>query len=754
MKKLSLYFKLLLFLVLTSAVSKAQTQLTNLPALYITTNEAAPITSKETWVPGNLTIAAPNETIGAYNGAIEIRGRGNSTWGMEKKPYRIRLASKYNLLGMPAKERNWVLLANYADKTLMRNALAFEISKFLGLPYSAPYRFVDVYLNDEYIGNYLLTDHIQVAEKRVEIETQKNTDTEEPAITGGYLVEADGFADAEVSKFITSRGMKFTIKSPDEETINSQQTNYITNFFQSVEDKLFASDFQDPQNGYMSNMDQTSLVNWYLACEITGNSDSFWSTYMFKKKNDDKIYFGPLWDFDVAFNNDLRLGDTTYKRMSRNGHSQANRIWIERMLLDENFRAALSKRWKELKSAGLVTHLNSLISNMKTTLDQSQAKNFERWPVLDTRVYQEFKATGTYDEHVEFMRSTVRKRMAWLELQLTGEFGRDTYYKIINKHSGKAMVPSTDSQLLVQQTFQPENNSHHWALKTTEINGIKYYTLTNRATNTKIMSPDNTSQSQLTLSSDTQNSKQEWSLYQSSDNIHFGFVNRESTMAIANYLGLDVEDNKVSQDRASVSNNPNQLWLIEATDVNQNALPIYTSGFQATAQENVINLSWQVYDNKNGDYFEIQRFTDSNFKSPEVIGQVPLTDAGIGKYAFTDKDPKPGINYYRLKQIDQDGSFTYSRIVSAKNLSISELALWPVPTMNTANISFFSAISGNGSMDIYNIAGIKLRSLPLKIENGLNKYKLDIHDLLQGLHMMRITYAEDAFTLKLMKINN
>ena len=366
-------------LLLISYETKAQltTQLTNLPTLYITTSEEKPIVSKDEYLPGTLTIAAPTGTVGAYSGPIEIRGRGNSTWQMEKKPYRIKLPEKYRMLDMPANAKNWVLLANYADKTLMRNALAFEISKMVGLPYSLPYRFVDVYLNNEYIGNYTLTDNVEVGKGRVDIDEQKVTDITEPKLTGGYLLEADGFADLEISKFNTDRGMKFTIHSPKDDEIVPEQYNYIKTFFQGIENKLFASDFQDPLTGYMTNVDQASLVNWYLACEITGNSDAFWSTYMFKKRSDPKIYFGPLWDYDIAFNNDDRLGDATYKRMSDNGHFKEYRVWIERMLLDPNFKAALSTRWKELKAAGLSTKINSLITSMKATLDLSQEKNYE-----------------------------------------------------------------------------------------------------------------------------------------------------------------------------------------------------------------------------------------------------------------------------------------------------------------------------------------------------------------------------------------
>ena len=753
MKNFSKFIFAAIFLVISFEIqAQLTTQLTNLPTLYITTNGSLPIVSKDDYLPGTLTIAAPTGTAGAYSGPIEIRGRGNSTWSMDKKPFRIKLPEKFKMLDMPASAKNWVLLANYADKTLMRNALAFEVSKMVGLPYSLPYRFVDVYLNDEYIGNYTLTDNVEVGKGRVDIDEQKVTDITEPKVTGGYLLEADGFADQEISKFYTTQGMKFTIHSPKDDEIVPEQYNYIKAFFQGAEDKLFAADYQDPLTGYLANMDQVSLVNWYLACEITGNSDAFWSTYMFKKRNDPKIYFGPLWDYDIAFNNDERLGDATYKRMSDNGHFVEYRVWIKRLLLDPNFKAALAHRWKELKAAGLITKINSLITTMKATLNESQAKNFEKWPILNTKVYLEYKSTGTYDEHVEYMRTYLQNRLAWLEMEITGELGNDTYYKIINKRSGKAAVPGANPQLLAQQTFQPANNSHHWAMKTTEIDGIKYFTLTNRATGARIMSPDN-ERSQLTLSSDAVTARQQWRLITYWDHIHYSLLNKENNLAMDNYFGLIQDGNIVSQYPYDENRGENELWRIIATDVITNPLPIYTSGFKAQALQNTIELSWQVHEQKNGSHFEIQRFTDQKLTKFEDLGTVMLTDEGIGQYKFVDKNPLPLTNYYRLKQIDMDNTFSYSRIVSAKNPAISQLSLWPVPAVKTAEISFFSSQTGTGSVEIYSTAGTKLKTIPLKVQNGQNNSSINVTGLSQGLYLMKIAYNGESATLKMLKVN-
>jgi hypothetical protein len=297
------------FLLFFSFIGFAQ-QLTDLPTFRIQTAGNVPVNSKTNYVQATLTINSSNEQESVTGLPLGIRGRGNSTWWMSKKPYRIKLDAKRNLLGLPSREKDWVLLANYADKTLIRNAVASKISELINLEYSPSFRFVDVVLNGSYIGNYMLTDQIEVGTHRAPVEKLNPTDTENPIITGGYLLEIDGFASGEPLWFQTPKGLKITIKYPDSDEINTQQKNYIKNFLLDFEAILFSANFRNEEVGYRALVDENSLINWYIACELTGNSDAFWSTYLYKKRNDNHIYFGPLWDYDIAFNNEVYLFDT------------------------------------------------------------------------------------------------------------------------------------------------------------------------------------------------------------------------------------------------------------------------------------------------------------------------------------------------------------------------------------------------------------------------------------------------------------
>ena len=160
----------------------SQTQYSNLPSVYINTENNAAVTSKVDWLPAQIQIVS-TDTIDQINVPTEIRGRGNSTWSMPKKPYRIKLDKKTNLMGMYARAKNWVFLANYADKTLMRNAVAFQIGRIAGLEFTPSTRFVDLVLNNNFLGNYMVTDQIEVHSERVAIDEQDSSQVAEPDVS-------------------------------------------------------------------------------------------------------------------------------------------------------------------------------------------------------------------------------------------------------------------------------------------------------------------------------------------------------------------------------------------------------------------------------------------------------------------------------------------------------------------------------------------------------------------------------------------
>ncbi|MFD2864099.1 CotH kinase family protein [Mucilaginibacter antarcticus] len=378
-----------------------------IPALYVNTTNGVAVTSKEVYLTGTIKTVS-NFNVSSATLAMEVKGHGNSTWGdFAKKPYKIKLDKKTSILGMPA-TKSWILLANAADKSLIRNELALALSRSIGRPHTVDSRYVELFLNGEYRGSYQLAQ--QVKEGIVGIEDQKSTSTTLPDISGGYLIEQDLFPTAEPVYFRTAKNMPFVVKYPDED-VNQQQKDYIKAHFQKIEDALFATTFTDPVNGYRKYFDVDGYVDYYLINEVIGNPDVFRSTYMYKKRNDDKVYIGPIWDFDKAANNDNRLGDQVNGLMLTSAFEP--KIWIKRMMQDPNFRQKIRSRWNELKPK--IMAVPGAIVPLAKKLAYSQVYNFTMWDILKKKSYLELQVNGSYDGEIQYLKTFMTNHITWLD---------------------------------------------------------------------------------------------------------------------------------------------------------------------------------------------------------------------------------------------------------------------------------------------------------------------------------------------------
>lgn len=383
---------------------------TGLPTVHISTDVDS-IVSKEDYVDGHITITTGllGEEI-LYEGDTQIRGRGNSTWGMPKKPYRIKLTEKAALLGMPA-DKSWALIANYGDQSLLRNDIAFELSRRLEMAYTPQQQYVEVFLNDEYQGNYTLTEHIKESKDRIQIDEDN----------GGFVLEQDGYADQEPVYFTTPREVPITVKFPDDDDITKDEFDYIKNHYTAFENRLFGEDFSDPTAGYQSYFDLSSFVNYYLVNEICGNTDMVWSMRMFKKSYDDpKLYTGPVWDFDLAFNNDVRIGEqeAVKKLMLTNAH--APRQWMDRIAQDPEFKKMVRERWNAVKETQVKT-ITTYLDEQADRLAYSQSFNFNCWDVLGQNINQSWYQGSSHQDYVRFVRDYLTERIAWLDEVFNGQ---------------------------------------------------------------------------------------------------------------------------------------------------------------------------------------------------------------------------------------------------------------------------------------------------------------------------------------------
>jgi len=397
-------------------------QVTNLPTVTIHTENSQDVVSKEVYLKGIVSFISENGNK-IYTDSTSIKGRGNASWNFPKKPYKLKLNNKVNLLGMPAKAKEWTLINNYGDKTLMRNMLAFNVSKMLNMPYTPAGNCVDVILNGEYKGTYQLCDQIEVQKNRVNITEMEPTDITLPNLSGGYLLEIDAYAYNEISWFNSTRGNPVTIHSPDDDKIVSQQTQYITNFFNTMEQEVYGRDFANDNASFRKHLDTKTFLKNFLIGEFCGNTDTYWSTYMYKQRNNDTLYTGPIWDYDLAFENDNRtypinnLTDFIYRT---NGSAAGNMCtFVDNVLASNASKRELYQLWNEVRSEKL-TQLSmlSLVDSLATLLNSSQKLNFIRWPIMNTLVHQNPVIWGSYQNEVNNVKNYISGRLTWMDTKL------------------------------------------------------------------------------------------------------------------------------------------------------------------------------------------------------------------------------------------------------------------------------------------------------------------------------------------------
>ena len=322
----------------------------DLPAIRINTTEAAPILDKVNYVTGTYALDGQGADPPA-SGSVEVRGRGNTTWDMPKRPYRLKLGAAASLLGMPS-NRHWVLLANHFDPSELRNSAAFALSEGTDLAWTPRSRYVELILNGSYEGIYQLTEHIRRDTTRVNVQNVASQTTQ-PGITGGYIFEMDFWAHQQGDPgFHINSGIGFKLDDPEPPPADApplllanyaQQRAYIQNYVQTFDNVLYSPTFADPVTGYAAYIDVDSFIDWYLVNEIAHNDDAMGTSTWFYKPRSEKVKMGPVWDFDRSMGVD---GTGAYDE-----YWVRTRIWIHRLFEDPAFVDRVKVRWSRFEAA-------------------------------------------------------------------------------------------------------------------------------------------------------------------------------------------------------------------------------------------------------------------------------------------------------------------------------------------------------------------------------------------------------------------
>ncbi|RJQ60784.1 MAG: T9SS C-terminal target domain-containing protein [Stygiobacter sp.] len=452
--------KKILFALFISAIfcSKniAQVTLTssNLPIIVINTNgqtiKDEPKITATMGVIDNSTGNRNNITdpFNNYNGKIGIEIRGHSSQLFPKKQYGIELRDdagndvKAALPGMP-EDSDWILNANYSDKSLLRNVIAYKLGNDLSR-YATRTKFCEVVLNNQYIGIYILQEKIKRGKNCVNIKKIETTDITGDALTGGYIIHIDRI-DAGDKYFVSDypsvypkvprqpSPINYIISYPNEEDLQPAQLTYIKNYVGQFETTLTKATYNDPFDGYYDYIDIDAWVDYILAAEFTKATDAYrLSAYLYKNRDSEngKLVYGPMWDYDLAFG----LADYGDGWPSSNwiapvdpSEGSINRpFWIKKIFNDPVIFNKIAKRWHTIKQTVFNPQtIMKFIDESVLYLTEAGNRNFQKWPELfnpAVYIWPNKNRFTNYNDEILYLKVWINQRYTWMDANLPADY--------------------------------------------------------------------------------------------------------------------------------------------------------------------------------------------------------------------------------------------------------------------------------------------------------------------------------------------
>lgn len=373
-----------------------------------------------------------------YNGKAVAHLRGSSSKMFEKNNIKIELkdASGVNdvnasLLGMPA-ESDWILTAGYSDKSLLRNALSQYLYTQMG-NYSPRFRFVELILNGEYFGVYMLIEQIKRGKDRVDISKTTPIDNQFPYVTGGYIVQINREDDAgwySLFPGVSGSNAKFYYQYnyPRHDDITPQQQGYIKAVLDTFETVMQSSNFAHPTTGYKRYIKDNSFVDFMILNEFSKNPDAYrLSTYLYKDNALDggKFTIGPVWDYDISWHN-ANFGNASVPQYWQ--YQVPNNVypiptWWTKLMSDPAFKDKLYCRYHSLRQGILSNNsIYQYIDAMAAYLDEAQKRNFKQFPILGAYIYPnpQNQTGANYASEVSDLKAWISSRSQWLDVSVPG----------------------------------------------------------------------------------------------------------------------------------------------------------------------------------------------------------------------------------------------------------------------------------------------------------------------------------------------
>jgi len=422
-----------------------------------------------------------SDVANEYNGKIGIELRGQSSQGQPLKSFDLELRDAAGLelptplLGMPP-ESDWVLYAPYMDKTMMRNFLAYTLTREMGR-WASRQKYVELVLNNEYQGIYLLTEKIKRDSSRVNISKLLPTDNSGVELTGGYIFSLDKEPNGWLSNYpvpgaINQSRRQFSYVYPKLLDITPQQKTFIKQTVDDFENALAGPNFQDPSFGVRKHADLSSFIDFLIINEISRNVDGYrLSTYFHKNKNlyDSRIKAGPAWDFDLGFKNadycdGSFVSGWAYKFNYVCPGDGAGLIpfWWDRLMLDTAFVSALRCRWLDLRKTTLSEqNINKLIDSADRVTTEARTRHFAKWNLTGNTWWRGTNPIGSYEEEKNAMKIWIKQRAEWIDFNLQ------------NKGACGDWPADNNENIIIKAFPNPFNNQGNISIQAKETQGVR-----------------------------------------------------------------------------------------------------------------------------------------------------------------------------------------------------------------------------------------------------------------------------------------
>jgi len=419
---------------------------------------------------------------------IEMRGE-SSQYFYPKKSYGIEtrdsLGENLNIsvLGL-LEENDWILYGPYGDKTMIRNALVYELAGKI-MEWSPTLVYCELVINNNYQGVYLFGEKIKRDKNRVDIAKLLEKDSVGNDLTGGYIIKIDkgerDYINGWYSNYLptptSTQRIFYQYHYPKPEDITLKQRNYIKSYMNVVERSLYDDDFLDPDKGYKPNFDVESFIDYFLLNEISRNVDGYrLSTFLYKDKDstDGRLKIGPVWDYNLGFGNANYCNGFDHAGWAYKHNETCPNdywsvpFWWDRFMEDPAFKNRLKTRWVELREG--IFHKDSIIQIIDTkaeTMGSAVTRNFSTWPILGRWVWPNYEVGNTYDEELDELKRWISYRLTWMDYNMPGIQISTGTEEFANELIVEAYPNPFDEYFIINGPIQPKEELDFRVFSTT-----------------------------------------------------------------------------------------------------------------------------------------------------------------------------------------------------------------------------------------------------------------------------------------------